>query len=165
MTAILKLMDGLIRLTHNVAAVMLAVAAALVFYQVITRFILGDSAVWSEVLARAVIVWGVFLIMGPASRQNSMIPIDVIRGLFPENKQIWIIRLVTVAVGLFLLILLWYGYKMTLRVVHQQVAMLNVSVAWFYVAIPVGAALALPGLALAHIDAETLHRTQAEAAK
>lgn len=152
------IMDRIIRLTHNVAATMLAVAAALVFYQVITRFVLGDSAVWSEVLARAVIVWGVFLIMGPAIRYGGMIPIDVIRGLFPQNKQIWIIRLVSVAVAVFLLVLIWYGYKMTLRVLHQQVAMLDVSVAWFYIAIPLGALIALPGLALAHLDAETAHR-------
>lgn len=162
MKTTIRFMDGIIRLTHNVAAVLLAIAAALVFYQVITRFILGDSAVWSEVLARAVIVWSVFLIMGPAIRYGSMIPIDVIRSLFPMNKQIWIVRLVSIAVTLFLMILIWYGYKMTLRVVNQQVAMLDVSVAWFYVAIPIGAILALPGVALSQLDAERDHRNPPE---
>lgn len=165
MNTLVKLMDGIVRLTHNVAAVLLALAAMLVFYQVITRFVLGHSAVWSEVLARAVIVWGVFLIIGPAIRHGRMIPIDVIRGLFPENRQIWIIRTVSIAVTLFLLILIWFGYKMTLRVVNQQVAMLNVSVAWFYMAIPIGAVLALPGLALAQIDAERDHRRHSAAAQ
>ena len=136
---------------------MLFSAVFLVFYQVLTRFILNDAAVWSEVLARAVIVWGVFLIMGPAIRTGKMIPIDVLRSLLHREKQIWIIRIVTVAIALFLCILTWYGYKMTLRVVNQQVAMLDVSVAWFYSAIPIGALLALPGLFLAHLDAERDH--------
>ena len=157
MNYLIKVSDIIIRITHNLAAAMLAVAAFLVFYQVLTRFILNDAAVWSEVLARAVIVWGVFLIMGPAIRYGKMIPIDVLRSLLPQDKQIWIIRIVTAAITLFLCILIWYGYKMTLRVMNQQVAMLNVSVAWFYVAIPIGALLALPGLFLAHLDAEHGH--------
>ena len=157
MNYIIRASEIIVRITHGVAAIMLAIAAGLVFYQVFTRFILGDSAVWSEVLARAVIVWGVFLIMGPAIRYGKMIPIDVLRSLLPQSKQIWIIRLVTAAIALFLFILIWFGYKMTLRVVHQQVAMLDVSVAWFYVAIPIGALLALPGLLLAHLDAEHGH--------
>jgi TRAP-type C4-dicarboxylate transport system permease small subunit len=162
MIHLMRISEAIIRITHGIAAAMLAVAALLVFYQVLTRFVLNDAAVWSEVLARAVIVWGVFLIMGPAIRTGKMIPIDVLRSLLPENKQIWIIRVVTAAIALFLCILIWFGYKMTLRVVNQQVAMLNVSVAWFYMAIPIGALLALPGLFLAHLDAEHDHLNTGE---
>jgi len=103
--------------------------------------------------------------MGPAIRYSKMIPIDVLRSLLPKDKQIWIIRIVTAAIALFLCILIWYGYKMTLRVMSQQVAMLNVSVAWFYVSIPIGALLAIPGLFLAHLDAERGHLNTAEDAK
>ncbi|MGD1886124.1 MAG: TRAP transporter small permease [Cohaesibacteraceae bacterium] len=158
MKHLLGVSEVIVRITLGLAAAMLAVAVILVFYQVLTRFILNDAAVWSEVLARAVIVWGVFLIMGPAIRNGKMIPIDILRSLLPRDKQIWVIRVVTAAIALFLCILIWFGYKMTLRVVNQQVAMLNMSVAWFYVAIPVGAILALPGLLLAHLDAEHGHR-------
>lgn len=165
MNYLVRISDTIIRITHGLAAAMLAVAVVLVFYQVLTRFVLNDAAVWSEVLARAVIVWGVFLIIGPAIRSGKMIPIDVLRALLPQDKQIWIIRIVTAAIALFLCILVWFGYKMTLRVMNQQVAMLNVSVAWFYVAIPVGALLAVPGLFLAHLDAERGHRNLGEVAE
>lgn len=147
-------LEWIVRQSQNLAAIFLAVAAALVFYQVFTRFVLGQSAVWSEVLARAVIVWGVFLVLGPAIRFGRMIPIDVIRSLFPPEKQIWIVRLVSIAMTIFLLILIWFGYQMTLRVAHQEAAMLNLSVSWFYAAIPVGALLAMPAVWLAHRDAE-----------
>ncbi len=165
MNKLIKVSETVTRLTFNTAAVLLALAAMLVFYQVITRFVFGHSAVWSEVWARAVIVWGVFLVLGPAIRHSRMIPIDVIRSLFSQNKRIWIIRTVSVAVALFLLVLIWFGYKMTLRVVDQQAAMLNLSVAWFYVAIPVGALLAIPGLFLAQLDAENEHRQLSEVSK
>ena len=126
--------EGLIRFIHNIGAILLAVSAILVFYQVITRFVLGDAAAWSEVLARAVIIWTVFLVLGPAIRLGRMIPIDAIRNLLPPTAQIWLIRFVTLATAVVLFVLIWYGYKMTLRVMHQQVAMINISVAWFYVA-------------------------------
>lgn len=158
--------EGLIRFTHNIGAILLAVSAILVFYQVITRFVLGDAAAWSEVLARAVIIWTVFLVLGPAIRLGRMIPIDAIRNLLPPTAQIWLIRFVTLATAVVLFVLIWYGYKMTLRVMHQQVAMINISVAWFYVALPIGALLAIPGLVLAHIDAEAItkfkHRSSSD---
>lgn len=149
--------DRLIRLVHNAGAILLAIAAALVFYQVFTRFVLGDAAAWSEVLARALIVWMVFLLLGPAIRLGRMIPIEAIRNMLPKTAQLWLIRVVTVATLIVLGVLIWYGYKMTLRVVDQQVAMIDISVAWFYVALPIGAFIALFGLFLAHRDAEQGH--------
>ncbi len=165
MGTVVRLSEAIIRMTFNLAAGLLALAVALVFYQVLTRFLLGEAAVWSEVLARAVIVWGVFLTMGPAIRHSNMIPIDVIRSLIPERAQIWLLRVVTFAMLIFLTVLIWYGYKMTLRVMSQQVAMLDVSVAWFYGALPIGALLALPGLMLVQRDAERSHRQQIGAAQ
>jgi TRAP-type C4-dicarboxylate transport system permease small subunit len=150
--------EWLIRSTHNLAAILLAVASVLVFYQVITRFVFGDAAAWSEILARAVIIWTVFLVSGAAIRLGKMIPIDAIRNMLPRAAQIWIIRLVTTATLLVLGVLIWFGIKMTMHVVNQQVAMLNVSVAWFYAALPIGAALAVPGVFLALRDSERAHR-------
>ena len=157
MNKLIRISDAIIRLNHNAAAVLLGIASILVFYQVITRFVLGDSAGWSEVLARAVIIWTVFLVSGPAIRFGRMIPIDAIRNLFAPDKQIWIMRVVTIATLLVLFVLVWFGYKMTVRVAHQEVAMLNVSVSWFYAALPIGSLLAIPGVFLAQWDAEKGH--------
>ncbi len=158
MNILRKIGEVSIRLTHNAGALLLAIASILVFYQVITRFVLGDAAAWSEVLARAVIIWMVFLVCGPAIRLGRMIPIDAIRSIISPLKQIWLVRLVALATMTVLIVLIWYGYKMTLRVTHQNVAMLNVSVAWFYAALPIGSLLAIPGLLLSLADAEAEHR-------
>lgn len=147
----------LVSVIHNLAALLLALASALVFYQVVTRFVIGHSATWTEVLARAVIIWMVFLVSGPALYLGRMIPIDVIREVMPKRVQLWLIRFVTAAIATVLLVLIWYGYKMTLRVMDQQVAMIGISVAWFYAAVPIGSALALFGLILSHLDAERGH--------
>ncbi|GAB4391640.1 MAG: TRAP transporter small permease [Kiloniellaceae bacterium] len=162
MKALVVLSEGVVRATLNLSALFLAIASLLVFYQVITRFVFGDAAAWSEILARAVIIWTVFLVAGAAIRLGKMIPIDAIRNMFSPAVQIWIVRLVTFATLVVLGVLVWYGYQMTLHVVSQQVAMLNVSVAWFYAALPIGAALAIPGVFLSLRDAEIAHRNSAE---
>ena len=158
MRALTLISETLIRSTHNMAALLLAVAFVLVFYQVVTRFVLGDAAAWSEILARAVIIWTVFVVAGAAFRFGKMIPIDAIRNMMPKGVQIWLIRVVAIASLIVLAVLIWFGIQMTMHVVNQQVAMLNVSVSWFYIAIPIGAALAVPGVLLALVDAERAHR-------
>ncbi len=165
MSKLIKLLDKIVHCMYNISAALLAVAAVLVFYQVFTRFILGESAVWSEVSARAVIIWSVFLVLGPAIRYNRMIPIEAIRSVIPSTKLIWLIRAVNIAIFVVLLVLIWFGYKMTLRVVDQQVAMMNISVAWLYAALPIGSLVAIPGLFLANYDAETKHRNPSESPK
>ena len=153
--------EMLIRSTHNLSAVLLALASILVFYQVITRFVFGDAAAWSEILARAVIIWTVFLVSGAAFRLGRMIPIDAVRNMIPRRMQIWVIRLVTIASLLVLGVLVWFGVKMVVHVASQQVAMLNISASWFYAAMPIGAALAVPGVLLALADSERAY-TNAE---
>lgn len=152
MKTLTRLSDAFVGLIHNLSALLLAVASVLVFYQVITRFVIGHSATWTEVLARAVIIWMVFPVCGPAIRLGRMIPIDVIREALPSRLQVWVIRVVTALIAIFLIVLIWYGYKMTLRVVDQNVSMINVSTAWFYAA--------LPGLFLSHLEAEQGHLHQ-----
>jgi len=159
MNTLVRLSDRFTHLIHNASAILLAVASLLVFYQVITRFVIGHSATWTEVLARAVIIWMVFLACGPAIRLGRMIPIDALRAMLPRPAQIWLIRFVFLASLTVLGVLIWYGYRMTLRVMDQRVAMLDVSVAWFYVAVPIGSILALPGVVLSLLDAEREHRT------
>lgn len=142
------------RLSHNLAALLLAAATALIFIQVITRFILGDAAVWSEVLARGLIIWSTMLVAGAGFRLGAMIPIEFLRTLLPPVYQLWVARLVTLLSLVFLAVLVWQGWAMAERVQTQRVAMIGVSMSWFYAAIPLGALMAIPGLMLRHLDHE-----------
>lgn len=148
------LAEVVVRLAHNLAALLLAVATGLVFFQVVTRFGLGHAAGWSEILARGLIIWSTLLVAAAGFRLGAMIPIDFIRSLLPPCAQIWVIRLVTVLTLILLGVLIWQGWSMTLRVQAQRVAMMGVSMSWFYAAIPLGALMAVPGVLLRHLDQE-----------
>lgn len=146
--------EAIVQLAHNLAALLLAIATGLVFFQVITRFFVGHAAAWSEILARGLIVWSTLLVASAGFRLGAMIPIDFLRSLLPPAWQIQVIRLVTILTLVLLGVLVWQGWAMAERVQTQRVAMLGVSMSLFYAAIPVGALMAIPGVLLRHLDHE-----------
>ncbi|WP_269499892.1 TRAP transporter small permease [Castellaniella sp. S9] len=142
--------ECIVRFTHNLAALLLAIASIMVFLQVVTRFVFNDPAAWTEIIARSAVIWLVFLVSAAGFRYAVMIPLEFIRNVLPDAIRRQVMVLVTVLVLMFLGILIWYGIQMTLRVRAQQVALLDISMAWFYAAIPVGALCAVPGVLLGH---------------
>jgi TRAP-type C4-dicarboxylate transport system permease small subunit len=142
-SAFLGLERFLTGFVHNLAALMLAVAVSLSFYQVITRFVFGHPSVWSEVAARSVMIWFVFLGAAAAFRMGAMIAVELIYRLLPRRLLVPVYSLVTLLTLLALLILAWQGYKMTLRVQPQTLAGIWISIAWVYAAIPVGSAFCI----------------------
>ena len=151
------LAQGLIKLSHNLAALLLAIAVALVSYQVFTRFILGDPAAWSEILARGLIIWSVFLVSAAAFWYGAMISIDIFLDRLPPRLRIYGQRLVCTAVLTLLTILVWQGYLITLRVSRQQIAMLEIPMSWFYASIPTGCAIAIVAVITRQLCVEYQH--------
>ncbi|MCE0494890.1 TRAP transporter small permease [Vibrio salinus] len=146
-----------------VSAVLLGLMALLVFYQVITRFVFDAPSTWSEITARIMMVWMVYITMGCVFREGSMITIGFFVDLLPNALGLWVKRMVTLSIILFLMILIWYGWEMAIRVKSQNVSMVNISAFWLYISIPVGALFSLPALIEWHwvnverrVDSDTL---------
>lgn len=150
-TRLINLCERFTAFTQGVSALLLVLATLLVFYQVITRFLLNNPATWTEVLARAAMIWMVFLAAGAAFKQGSMITLDFFRAILPPSVQNILLGVVTLLCILFIAVLIWYGYQMTGRVHKQTVALLGVPMSWLYAAIPVGALCAIPGIILHYL--------------
>lgn len=133
----------LFQLVAALAQLFLVGAVAAAFYQVLARFILQSPADWSEVLTRALLIWTVLLGLALAFRQGAMIRVELLRNLLQGRRQ----RALEAVVGLicigFLGTLAWIGAQMAWRVRFQTMPSLDISIAWIYLAIPVGASLAL----------------------
>ncbi len=128
---------------EGVVAALLAAAAGLGAYQVLTRFVLHQPASWTEALTRVLLVWMVCLGAALAVRAGGLVAFDVLRtvggGRFGKFFQL---------VGLafsasFFFLLAWTGYQITERVRFQNLAGLEISIAWSYGALPVGGAIAV----------------------
>lgn len=134
----LRLERVVTRVVHNVAALMLAASVTLSFYQVITRFVFGHPSVWSEVAARSIMIWFVFLGSAAAFRAGAMIAVELVYRLVPRRLLVPLYGVVTVFTLIFFALLAWQGYKMSLRVQTQTLAGIWISIAWVYAAVPVG---------------------------
>lgn len=135
----------LFRVVSWCAQALLWSAVAAGFYQVLARFVLASPSAWSEAWTRASIIWCVMLGGALAFRQGAMLGVDVLHNTLNARHARWLEHLVLLFVAGFLAFLVWAGGDMTWRVRFQGTPSLGVSISWIYLAIPVGAALALVG--------------------
>ncbi|MBS4083768.1 MAG: TRAP transporter small permease [Rhizobiales bacterium] len=127
---------------EGLVVALLAAAASLGAYQVLTRFVLHQPASWTEALTRVFLVWMVCLGAALAVRAGSLVAFDVLRtiggGRFGKFFQL----VGLASSNLFFSMLAWTGYEITERVRFQNLAGLEISIAWSYAALPVGGGLA-----------------------
>jgi TRAP-type C4-dicarboxylate transport system permease small subunit len=131
-------------LLHVLLIVLFTVLVVDVLWGVLTRYLLGGQARWSEELARLVMVWLGLLGAALASREEKHLGLDIlVRSLAPPVRNLALL-LVHVAVGLFgLLIMAWGGGQLVVErfASGQILPALGISKAWFYMAIPVSGTL------------------------
>ncbi|MBA3326150.1 MAG: TRAP transporter small permease [Rhodobacteraceae bacterium] len=132
------------------AMALLALMACITFYQVITRFVFETPSTWSEVTARALMVWMVYLGLAACLRAGTLISVDMLmNAVGPRTRKALAVCIAAVSLGV-LAVMFWYGWAMAERTATQSLAGLtdpitgaNVSIGLVYAAIPVGAALAI----------------------
>jgi TRAP-type C4-dicarboxylate transport system permease small subunit len=115
-----------------------------VLWGVLTRYVLGGQARWSEELARVLMVWLGLLGAALACREEKHLGLDiVVRQWTPEVKNR--ARLfMHGCVGAFgLLIMTWGGGQLVAQrmAAGQVLPALGISKAWFYLSIPVSGIL------------------------
>jgi TRAP-type transport system small permease protein len=91
--------------------ILLAVMFLITFWQIIARFLPGESTVWSEEVARFLFVWIVFLGAGTLMRDEEHIRISVLTDrLGRVSSRIFRILSASLVIP-FLIILTWGGYQ------------------------------------------------------
>ncbi|UYG09247.1 TRAP transporter small permease [Halomonas sp. M4R1S46] len=125
------------------AVLMLIVSVSLGFYQVMTRFVFDAPSTWSEVISRSAMIWCVFLGAAAGFRGGFMMSVEVIYKLVPGRRLIWLEGFIAACCAVVLVVLITFGTAMMLRVQNQMLSGLEVSIAWAYAAMPVGASFAL----------------------
>jgi len=147
--AFLKLERGTTALATAAACAMLALAAALGLWQIVTRFVIQEPAEWTEVLIRFSLIWMVFLGIAQAFRIGAMVSVDVLYRLAGRRLRRGFDALVAVAALALLAVIVWVGWQYAQRgKVQSVIGLENVSMFWAYLALPVGgvfAALAVVG--------------------
>ncbi|OAN71058.1 transporter [Rhodobacteraceae bacterium EhC02] len=138
MRAFLRFEDFTTGLALRLSIGFLIIAASLALYQVITRFVFASPSTWSEVITRSAMIWSVFLGVAVAFRHGAMISVEIIQQMLPPRLGLWLFLVANALSVLFFAILFWQGWAMTERVANQNLAALDISIAWAYAALPVG---------------------------
>jgi TRAP-type C4-dicarboxylate transport system permease small subunit len=143
----LKLERATTALALFIACAMLAIAAGLGMFQIITRFVIEKPAEWTEVLIRFSLIWMVFMGIAAAFRQGAMVSVDVLHRWSPPAVQRVLEYVVAAASLLLMLIVLWWGWDYSNRgKVQSVIGLEDVSMFWAYLAMPVGAVFSMIGI-------------------
>lgn len=143
----LRLERGSTALATALACGMLAVAAALGLWQIITRFVIEQPAESTEVLIRFTLIWMVFLGIPQAFRTGAMVSVDVLYRLSRGRWRRALDTAVALAALLLLAVVIWVGWDYAQRGRVQSISGLEgYSMFWAYLALPVGGVFSVLGV-------------------
>jgi TRAP-type C4-dicarboxylate transport system permease small subunit len=150
-------------LSMLIACLMLATAAGLGMFQIITRFVLETPAEWTEVLIRFSLIWMVFMGIPMAFRQGAMVSVDVLyRWSGPRMKRV-LDSVVALAALVLVAIMVWWGWDYANRgKVQSMIGLEDVSMFWAYLALPVGALFSVLGIVGNWLDPQRLELETAQ---
>ncbi|UDF36987.1 UNVERIFIED_ORG: TRAP transporter small permease [Shinella sp. XGS7] len=139
-------------LALNLACLLLALICVLGLWQVLARFVFSQPSTWTEEAMRRLLIWCVMLGVVVAFRRGALVSVDLMLRLSRGWWRRVVRSLITLSSLAFLAVLLWFGIDLAWRVRFQTFASLDLSMAWAYAALPVGAALGLVAVLAQHLD-------------
>lgn len=129
------------------ACAMLAVAAGLGVFQILTRFVLERPAEWTEVMIRFTLIWMVFLGIPMAFRRGAMVSVDVLyRWAKPRMQRVLDVVVMVASLALIaIIIVVGWDYAQRGRV-QTIIGLEEYSMFWAYISMPVGGLFAVMGI-------------------
>lgn len=118
-------------------------SVALIFIQVVMRYVFDNSLSWSEELARYLFVWQIWIGVSYAARNRSHLRITVLRDLLgPTGKKVLelLVTVIWIGFGVFIAI---KGIELVMRVAkfNQLSSALQMPMMYVHLAVPVGCGL------------------------
>ena len=161
--ALLKAERATTALATALACAMLALAALLGLWQIVTRFILQQPAEWTEVLIRFSLIWMVFLGIPLAFRLGAMVSVDVLHRAGGPGLRRVLETLATVAALALVTVIIVIGWDYAQRGrVQSVIGLEGVSMFWAYLAMPVGGLFCVPGIVGNWLDPRRLELETAQ---
>jgi TRAP-type C4-dicarboxylate transport system permease small subunit len=129
-----RLVEGLVILGATVIVTMVTT-------EVILRYIFSNSLIFTEELSRYLMVWIVFLGSALAIRDGSHIRISILANRLSPRLQQHMQLAAYCLTLIFLLVITIEGLKILPRQLYQMCITIDISLFYFYLAIPVGSIL------------------------
>lgn len=135
-----------------VACGLLVVVSGLGLWQVASRFLLEQPSFWTEEFMRRLLIWMVALGVVVAFRHGALVSVDLMLRTARGTWRTVVRSTITLSSLMFLSVLAWQGAVLVERTRFQTFASVELSMAWAYAALPVGAVLAMFAVVAHHLD-------------
>jgi TRAP-type C4-dicarboxylate transport system permease small subunit len=126
----------------GVARVLLAAFGLNVFYQFFTRYVLNDSAAWTEEIARYLLICTVFTGVAASVRRTRHIHVDFLYRLIPAKAGRALSTVVDIGRIVFFVIAVVLTVQMMLRMEHLKMTIIDLPMNIVYGICAVGFAAA-----------------------
>ena len=130
-----------LRAVDWIASGLTAGMVAVIFLQVVNRYVFNSPIAWTEEVARFMFVWLSFLGAFLALRANAHINITAALKRFTPGTQTTISAVVTVLLAAYMLTLCWVGWTVAIETRDTFSAALEMSFLYVHAAVPIGAGL------------------------
>jgi len=125
-------------------ATCMALMVGVVTWQVVSRYVMGDPAAWTEEVARMLLIWVGLLGGVYAYRLKAHLGLDLLRMKVGPEGQRRLEVISDICCGLFALAVLVLGGGMLVQLtweLNQTTAALGIPMAWVYVVLPLSGLL------------------------
>jgi TRAP-type C4-dicarboxylate transport system permease small subunit len=121
--------------------VSLTFLVVMLFVQVVLRYAFGSSFAAIDELGRFMFIWITSITLSLAFREGSHLGVTVITSKLNDRNKFYAVKIISFINIVFLLVLTYGGYEMCELTIKQVSPTLDISMAYIYAAIPVGAIL------------------------
>lgn len=136
LTHLARVNETLCDAARKFAGLLLVAMVVVVLLQIVFRYVLNDSLIWTEELAKTMMVWTAFLVAPWAYRAGANVRIEIFLDemprVFRESLQLMLNLLVLWIVTVFL----WESFGFWQRGLTVRADSLSIQVAWFYSVVP-----------------------------
>ena len=155
MTILQLVVSRINRVVELVVIVQFAVLVIVVTAAVFARYVLNDSIVWAEELARYLFVWLSFLGGGLGVGTNVHVGVDSVVELMPRRPKLLVQIAMELMIVAFTLVLIWVGAQFAAFGMKADALLLPIPMGYVYLAVPVGGFVMLINV-LVHVHLHVL---------
>jgi TRAP-type C4-dicarboxylate transport system permease small subunit len=134
-----KLEQFFLRTNQVLIGVMMAIMFALVFINVVTRYVFGFSFATAEEISTFLMIWITYIGAGLALREGRLAAIDLFQDMLPQKARRFVRVLLGLTILVFFGILAYYGMKMVRFGWSQETWATQIPRGIPYLAVPIGA--------------------------
>ena len=129
--------------TRNTAGLLLMAMTVIVLTQIVFRYVLNDSLIWTEEVSKTMMVWAAFLVAPWAYRYGANVSIEMFADELPKTMRRLLNLLLNLLV-IWIIIVFWReSFGMVERGFSIRAASLPLQVGWFFAVVPFAFAVML----------------------